>query len=127
MFKFNLVIENIFFFEYINLFVYLFFLFLISLVIFFFSFFLIKKKKYIDKSLPYECGFNPFISSRKKFNINYYIIGILFIIFDIEISFLFPWVLTINDLWTFFFMFIFLILLFLGFIYEWKKGALNWK
>lgn len=81
-----------------------------------------------EKLSPYECGFNPFNDSRMKFNIRFYLVAILFIIFDLEVAFLFPWVVVFRKIghFGFFSMMIFLSILIAGFIYEWKKGALEW-
>ena len=81
-----------------------------------------------EKNSPYECGFEPFEDSRMKFDIRYYLVAILFIIFDLEIAFLFPWAVVIDELGTsgLISMGIFLLILIVGFIYEWKKGALEW-
>ena len=85
-------------------------------------------KKYDEKLSPYECGFEPFEDSRTKFDVRYYLVAILFIIFDLEIAFLFPWAIVLNEIGTFGFvaMVIFLTVLVVGFVYEWKKGALEW-
>ena len=82
-----------------------------------------------DKLSPYECGFEAFEDSRMKFDVRYYLVAILFIIFDLEIAFLFPWAVVLGDLGLFGFlaMMVFLGLLVIGFIYEWKKGALEWE
>ncbi len=82
-----------------------------------------------EKLSQYECGFEPFEDSRLKFNIRYYFVGILFIIFDLEIAFLFPWAVCLDfiDYSGFIGMAVFLIVLTVGFIYEWKKGALEWE
>ena len=82
-----------------------------------------------EKLSPYECGFNPFEDSRFKFNIRFYFVGILFIIFDLEIAFLFPWAVCLDLMNSagFIGMAIFLIVLTIGFVYEWKKGALEWE
>ena len=81
-----------------------------------------------EKLSPYECGFEPFEDSRMKFDVRYYLVAILFIIFDLEIAFLFPWAVALDGLGMFGFlvMAVFLVLLVVGFIYEWKKGALEW-
>ncbi len=81
------------------------------------------------KDSPYECGFEAFEDSRMKFDVRYYLIAILFIIFDLEIAFLFPWAVSINVIGLFGLvaMAVFLIILVIGFIYEWKKGALEWE
>jgi NADH:ubiquinone oxidoreductase subunit 3 (subunit A) len=82
-----------------------------------------------EKMSAYECGFNPFSDARHKFDVRFYLVGILFIIFDLEVMFLFPWALIFNKIGEFgyFTMFIFLLILTLGFIYEWKRGALDWQ
>jgi NADH-quinone oxidoreductase subunit A len=82
----------------------------------------------VDKNSPYECGFEAFEDSRMKFDIRYYLVAILFIIFDLEIAFLFPWAVVIHEigLTGLISMAIFLLILIVGFIYEWKKGALEW-
>ena len=81
------------------------------------------------KLSPYECGFEAFEDSRMKFDVRYYLVAILFIIFDLEIAFLFPWAVVLDDIGMFGFiaMVIFLAILVIGFIYEWKKGALEWE
>ena len=82
-----------------------------------------------QKDSPYECGFEAFESARMKFDVRYYLVAILFIIFDLEIAFLFPWAVVLEELgWAAIAsMSIFLGLLVVGFIYEWKKGALEWE
>jgi len=81
------------------------------------------------KQAPYECGFAPFSDARQPFDVKYYLIAIFFIIFDLEIAFLFPWAVVLNKLPVagFVAMAIFLGLLVVGFVYEWKKGALEWE
>jgi NADH-quinone oxidoreductase subunit A len=81
-----------------------------------------------EKLSPYECGFEAFEDSRIKFDVRYYLVAILFIIFDLEIAFLFPWAVSLDTVGTFgiLAMGIFLAVLIVGFIYEWKKGALEW-
>ncbi|WP_370932028.1 NADH-quinone oxidoreductase subunit A [Bartonella sp. DGB1] len=81
-----------------------------------------------EKNSPYECGFPPFNNARIKFNIRFYLIAILFIIFDLEIAFLFPWAVSFSNIgWLgFWSMLVFFVILLVGFIYEWKKGALEW-
>ncbi|MDX1508474.1 MAG: NADH-quinone oxidoreductase subunit A [Woeseiaceae bacterium] len=81
-----------------------------------------------EKLSPYECGFEAFDDSRMKFDVRYYLVAILFIIFDLEIAFLFPWAVSLGAVGTFglIAMAIFLAVLVVGFIYEWKKGALEW-
>jgi NADH-quinone oxidoreductase subunit A len=82
-----------------------------------------------EKLSPYECGFEAFEDARMKFDVRYYLVAILFILFDLEIAFLFPWAVTLNELGLFGFwsMMLFLAILVVGFIYEWKKGALEWE
>ena len=87
------------------------------------------KKPDPEKNSPYECGFEPFEDTRMKFDVRYYLVAILFIIFDLETAFLFPWAIVLRHLSWFGVasMGLFLGLLVLGFIYEWKKGALEWE
>ena len=82
-----------------------------------------------EKLSPYECGFEAFEDARMKFDVRYYLVAILFILFDLEIAFLFPWAIVLQDLGWFglIAMFVFLGILVVGFIYEWKKGALEWE
>ncbi|UCE88761.1 MAG: NADH-quinone oxidoreductase subunit A [Pseudomonadota bacterium] len=82
-----------------------------------------------EKTSPYECGFEAFEDSRMKFDVRYYLVAILFIIFDLEIAFLFPWAVVLDEIGLFGFvaMAIFIGILVIGFIYEWKKGALEWE
>ena len=82
-----------------------------------------------EKLSPYECGFEAFEDARMKFDVRYYLIAILFILFDLEIAFLFPWAVVLPEIGVFGFwsMMIFLAILIVGFIYEWKKGALEWE
>jgi len=81
-----------------------------------------------DKVAPYECGFEAYEDSRMKFDVRYYLVAILFIVFDLEIAFLFPWAVALNRIGLFglLAMGMFLLILVVGFIYEWKKGALEW-
>ena len=81
-----------------------------------------------EKLSPYECGFEAFEDSRMKFDVRYYLVAILFIIFDLEIAFLFPWAVSLSAIGAFglIAMALFLAVLIVGFIYEWKKGALEW-
>jgi NADH-quinone oxidoreductase subunit A len=87
-----------------------------------------KGSKDAEKLSPYECGFEAFEDSRSKFDVRYYLVAILFIIFDLEIAFLFPWAVSLDAVGRFGLvsMALFLALLVVGFIYEWKKGALEW-
>ena len=82
-----------------------------------------------EKLSPYECGFEAFEDARMKFDVRYYLVAILFILFDLEIAFLFPWAVVLPEigLYGFVAMMIFLLILVVGFVYEWKKGALEWE
>ena len=82
-----------------------------------------------EKDSPYECGFEAFEDTRMKFDVRYYLVAILFIIFDLEIAFLFPWAVVLDTIGVFGLvsMTLFLLILVIGFIYEWKKGALEWE
>ena len=82
-----------------------------------------------EKLSPYECGFEAFEDARMKFDVRYYLVAILFILFDLEIAFLFPWAIALKDIGLFGFvsMMIFLAILVVGFIYEWMTGALEWE
>jgi NADH-quinone oxidoreductase subunit A len=82
-----------------------------------------------EKLSPYECGFEAFEDARMKFDVRYYLVAILFILFDLEIAFLFPWAVVLDEIGMFGFvaMVIFLGILVVGFIYEWMKGALEWE
>jgi len=82
-----------------------------------------------QKLSPYECGFEAFEDARMRFDVRYYLVAILFILFDLEIAFLFPWAVVLQEigLFGFFSMMIFLAILVVGFAYEWKKGALEWE
>ena len=82
-----------------------------------------------NKLAAYECGFDAFDDARRKFDVRFYLVAILFIIFDLEVAFLFPWAVALGDIGLFGFwsMMVFLGILTVGFIYEWKKGALEWE
>ena len=82
-----------------------------------------------EKLSSYECGFEPFTDSRMEFDVKFYLVAILFIIFDLEIAFLFPWAISLGNigLLGFLSMMVFLFILTIGFIYEWKTGALDWE
>lgn len=111
---------------------YLFYFFIFSLVLsnvlilVGFSFSL--KNFSFEKTSAYECGFSPFGDSHSIFNIQFFIVGILFMLFDLELAYLFPWIINVGNLciFSFFLMYFFLFFLIIGFIYEWKKGALDW-
>jgi len=102
---------------------------LLSVVIMVLSNFLSLSVQSNEKLSSYECGFNPFNDCMRKFDIQFYLVAILFIIFDLEISFLFPWSVNLSsfDFFGFFIVSLFLFILTLGFIYEWKQGVLDWS
>ena len=118
----------IYFFQYFILLIFFFFSLVLSIFLIFLSYILTSKSNDWEKNSSYECGFEPFSDSRNSFNIQFYIIGILFIIFDIEISYLLPWAVALGNIgiFSFWIMIFFLIFLTIGFVYEWKRGALNW-
>lgn len=93
------------------------------------SIFSAHQKPYAAKLSAYECGFEPFDNARRKFDVRFYLVAILFIIFDVEVAFLFPWAVSLSriGLLGFFSMIAFLAVLTVGFIYEWNKGALDWE
>ena len=87
------------------------------------------RRPYDEKISPYECGFEPFEDARMQFDVRYYLVAILFILFDLEIAFLFPWAVVLDQIGLagFLAMMVFLAILVVGFVYEWKKGALEWE
>ncbi len=93
------------------------------------SFLAAKQKPDTEKISAYECGFEAFADARMKFDVRFYLVSILFIIFDLEVAFLFPWAITLGKigLYGFWSMMVFLGVLTVGFIYEWRKGALDWE
>lgn len=112
-----------------NLLIFLFILAtIIALIVFFISYLLVFQTPYLEKISAYECGFLPFQDARLNFDVRFYLVAILFIIFDLEISFLFPWSVSLIKMGIvgFYSMILFLIILTLGFIFEWQKGALDW-
>ena len=115
--------------EYFLIFIFIVLSLIISCVVFGLSYILSSRSIDKEKISAYECGFNPFEDARNQFDVRFYLVAILFIIFDLEVSFLFPWAVTLNKLTLFGFwsMFLFLFILTIGFIYEWKKGALEWE
>ncbi len=101
----------------------------ISIVVLVLPMLLAKQKPQKDKLSSYECGFEPFGDARGNFDIKFYLVAILFIIFDLEIMFLIPWAISLGKIGSlgFYSMIVFLSVLIIGFIYEWKKGALEWE
>ena len=135
LFSFNLPVlgsrENVmnsFYLEYLPIAVFIIIAFGLSILFAFSSWLVSKQNPDAEKLSPYECGFEPFEDARVKFDVRFYLIAILFIIFDLEIAFLIPWSVALSEigLYGFFSMLVFLFLLTIGFIYEWKKGALEW-
>ena len=101
----------------------------IALAMLFGSLVAARQKPYGEKLSAYECGFEPFADARRRFDVRFYLVAILFIIFDLEVAFLFPWAVALSHLGRFGFLSMlgFLAVLTVGFIYEWKKGALEWE
>ena len=93
------------------------------------SFVLGPRRADTEKTSAYECGFEPFEDARTRFDVRFYLVAILFIIFDLEVAFLFPWAISLGSIGMlgFWSMMVFLAVLTVGFIYEWKKGALEWE
>lgn len=93
------------------------------------SFMVARQRPDVEKLSPYECGFEPFEDTRGRFDVRFYLVAILFIIFDLEVAFLFPWAVSLGNIGVFGFwsMMVFLAVLTVGFIYEWRKGALEWE
>lgn len=93
------------------------------------NYFLAPARPDVNKNAPYECGFDAFADARGKYDVRFYLVSILFIIFDLEIAFLFPWAITLGHtgMFGFWSMVIFLAILTVGFLYEWRKGALDWE
>ena len=115
--------------EYLVIFIFLIIAFLLASILFLISYLIVFQKSDQEKVSAYECGFNPFEDARVTFDIRFYLVAILFLIFDLEISFLFPWITSLNFISWFGFwsMVLFLIILTIGFVYEWFKGALEWE
>lgn len=119
-------------FDYLRLFLFLFFIGLLLLILLLLTFFLSYKSSYkdVDKLASYECGFEPFEDTRATFDVQFYLIAIIFIVFDVEIAFLYPWVISLRETNSFdIFLpgFLFFLFVIIGFIFEWYQGALDWK
>ena len=101
----------------------------ISFLLFLLSYLVASQKADQEKVSAYECGFNPFDDARATFDVRFYLVAILFLIFDLEVSFLFPWSIVLKNVSKggFWIMILFLIILTVGFVYEWYKGALEWE
>ena len=115
--------------DYFSIILFLIIAFVLSCSFIIINFVLSPKKPDPEKLSAYECGFEPFNDSRMEFDTRFYLVAILFIIFDLEIAFLFPWAISLGNIGFLGFcsMMIFLFMLSVGFIYEWKKGALDWE
>ena len=115
--------------DYLSIIIFLFIALLISIGFILINFISSPSNPDPEKLSAYECGFDAFDDSRMEFDVRFYLVAILFIIFDLEIAFLFPWAITLGKtgLFGFWSMMIFLAVLTIGFIYEWKKGALEWE
>ena len=115
--------------DYFSIIIFLIIAFGLSCVFILLNFLVSPKNPDPEKLSAYECGFEAFGDSRMEFDVRFYLVAILFIIFDLEIAFLFPWAISLGSigLLGFFSMMIFLTILTVGFIYEWKKGALDWE
>jgi len=114
--------------DYFSILVFLFIALITSIGFIFLNFLFSPKNPDPEKLSAYECGFEAFSDSRMEFDVRFYLVAILFIIFDLEIAFLFPWAISLGNIGAlgFWSMMIFLSVLTIGFIYEWKKGALDW-
>ena len=115
--------------DYLSIIIFLFIAFSLSVGFIVLNFLFSPKNPDPEKLSAYECGFEAFGDSRMKFDVRFYLVALLFIIFDLEVAFLFPWAITLGKIGLFGFwsMMIFLLILTIGFIYEWKKGALEWE
>lgn len=115
--------------EYYYIFIFFLISFILACVILCLSYLLASQEGNAEKLTTYECGFDPFGEARSKFDIRFYVVAILFIIFDLEISFLFPWTICLQSIpiLGYIVMIIFLFILTVGFVYEWRKGALDWE
>ncbi len=115
--------------EYLPVLIFLIVATLLALFIVGFSYIVAVRNPDKEKVSQYECGFEPFSDARSRFDVRFYLVAILFIIFDLEIAFLFPWAISLGaiGLYGFWSMMVFLGVLTIGFIYEWKKGALEWE
>ena len=115
--------------DYLSIIIFLVIALFLSIGFIFVNFAFSPKKPDPEKLSTYECGFEAFDDSRMEFDVRFYLVAILFIIFDLEIAFLFPWAISLGEigLYGFCSMMLFLFILTVGFIYEWKKGALDWE
>lgn len=128
--KYNLNETIIYFItDYIEVFIYATFTLFLSSLIILLCYIISLKNPYTEKNNGYECGFDPFSDARSPFHIKFYLISIIFIIFDVEVAFFFPWAICLKELMFFgyYTMYLFLVILAVGFVYEWKKGCLEWE
>ena len=121
------MIEN-FLGEYLSIIIFIFIALALSIGFIILNFLFSPKNPDSEKLSAYECGFEPFDDSRMTFDVRFYLVAILFIIFDLEIAFMFPWAISLGNIGSlgFWSMMLFLFILSIGFVYEWKKGALDW-
>jgi len=114
--------------DYLSIIIFIFVALVLSIGFIILNFIFSPKNPDPEKLSAYECGFEAFSDSRMEFDVRFYLVAILFIIFDLEIAFLFPWAISLGNLGSlgFWSMIIFLFVLTVGFVYEWKKGALDW-
>ena len=115
--------------EYLAIFIYFLIATVLAVILLGVSFLASTRRPDPEKISAYECGFDPFDDARSRFDVQFYLVAILFIIFDLEVTFLFPWALVLNkvSLFGFWSMMAFLAILTIGFVYEWRKGALDWS
>ena len=115
--------------DYLSIIIFIFVALVLSIGFIILNFLFSPKNPDPEKLSAYECGFEPFQDSRMEFDVRFYLVAILFIIFELEIAFLFPWAISLGNigLLGFYSMMAFLFILTIGFIYEWKKGALEWE
>lgn len=117
-------------FDFLSIFYYLVLVLILSIALVAISMLLIARRYDAEKNSAYECGFHPFNDTRTKFDVRFYLVAILFIVFDLEVVFLLPWVCTFSistGLFEYFSILLFLVILLVGFYYEWQKGALDWE
>ena len=115
--------------QYLKIFYYLSICLILAILLFFLSYLFAKQSPYSEKLIAYECGFNPYDNARKVFDIRFYIVAILFLIFDLETALLFPWVASLksSSAMGYWCGFEFMFELVIGYIYIWNKGALEWE
>ena len=123
------ILENALLGEYLPILIFLGVAVAIAMIAVFASIIIVPQRPDVEKNSAYECGFEAFDDARGKFDVRFYLVAILFIIFDLEVAFLFPWAVSLGKIGVFGFwsMMIFLGVLTIGFIYEWRKGALEWE